>query len=98
MSERNNENTAKRPDFIAYSVKETRDGKGFFNRVGAAWEHKDGKGYEIDLDAVPVNGRITLRELRDERMRGYDDEDQDRAAQDAREHDNARSRSRGRAR
>ena len=55
------ENTPKKPSFIAYQVNEGQDGKSHFNRVGAAFEHGDGDGHNILLDAVPVNGRITLR-------------------------------------
>jgi hypothetical protein len=34
----------------------------FWTRIGAAWEHKDGKGLTVQLDLVPVNaGRIVLR-------------------------------------
>lgn len=66
----------RRPDYIAYSVQESRDGKGHWNRVGAAWRHRDGEGVELQLDSVPVNGRITLREQREERLRGYQEEQQ----------------------
>ena len=55
------ENTHKKPSFIAYQVNEGQDGKSHFNRVGAAFEHGDGAGHNILLDALPVNGRITLR-------------------------------------
>jgi hypothetical protein len=30
-------------------------------KVGVAFEHKDGKGFEVVLEAFPVDGRITLR-------------------------------------
>jgi hypothetical protein len=30
-------------------------------RLGAAWQHKDGKGFNVQLDCVPLDGRITLR-------------------------------------
>lgn len=50
-----------RPSHIAYQVREGKDGDAFFNRVGAAFPHKDGEGYNIELDAVPVDGRVTLR-------------------------------------
>ena len=73
MSE-DNVNTGRKPDQIAYSVKDTPDGKGYWNRVGAAWQHKDGQGTEIILDSTPVNGRISLRDQRDERMQDYQDE------------------------
>ena len=29
--------------------------------VGAAWAHKDGKGYTLQLETCPINGRIVLR-------------------------------------
>ncbi|WOF72761.1 hypothetical protein QMT40_000383 [Parvibaculaceae bacterium PLY_AMNH_Bact1] len=51
----------KRPSHIAYSVRENAEGKAFFNRVGSAFQHKDGNGFDVALDATPVNGRITLR-------------------------------------
>ncbi|OHU89195.1 MULTISPECIES: hypothetical protein [Pseudoalteromonas] len=60
--------TGKRPDFIAYNVNQDRQGKGHFSRIGAAWSHKDGQGMDIQLDATPVSGRLTLRELRTEKI------------------------------
>lgn len=36
-----------------------------WNQVGAAWSHKDGKGFSLKLDAFPANGRMVVRE-RDE--------------------------------
>lgn len=32
------QNKGKRPDYIAYNVTNDRDGKGYFNKIGAAWE------------------------------------------------------------
>lgn len=51
----------KRPSHYAYQVNEGQEGKSYFNKVGAAFEHKDGQGYNILLDSVPVDGRVTLR-------------------------------------
>lgn len=60
--ERNNDgDQTKRPSFIAYQVREADEDKSFFNRIGAAFAHKDGQGHTIDLDAMPVNGRVVLR-------------------------------------
>jgi hypothetical protein len=53
--------SSNKPSHIAYQVRESEDGKAFFNRVGSAFQHKDGKGYNLELDAVPVNGRVVLR-------------------------------------
>ena len=56
---------AARPSHIAYHVRENDEGKAFFNRVGSAFAHKDGKGFNILLDAAPVDGKVTLRSTED---------------------------------
>ena len=38
----------------------------FWTRVGSAWVHKDGKGFNVTLSALPVNGRLVLREPNDD--------------------------------
>lgn len=49
-----------RPAFDAYVV--DGDGKeAFWSKIGAAWPHEDLKGYNVQLTAIPVNGRIALR-------------------------------------
>lgn len=54
------------PTLLAYHVAE-RGEKKFWTRVGAAWDHKDGEGYTVQLDLIPVgDGRIVLRPPRDE--------------------------------
>lgn len=53
----------KRPNLIAYDVREVEGRKeAVWNPVGAAWLHKDGKGADVLLHAVPLSGRIVLRE------------------------------------
>jgi hypothetical protein len=51
---------SKSPTHVAYQVREGKD-KGYFTRIGAAWPHRDGKGFNIQLDVVPLDGKITLR-------------------------------------
>ncbi|MEN8129339.1 MAG: hypothetical protein ABFS45_03920 [Pseudomonadota bacterium] len=94
MTQQDNNAAGRRPDFIAYNVQESRDNKVFWNKVGAAWRHQDGQGYDLHLESMPLDGRVTLRELREERMQGYEDE---RQAQGP-EQPNTRSRNRGRTR
>lgn len=54
--------SSNKPTHIAYTTRQGREGeKAFWTACGAAWPHKDGKGYRIKLDAVPVNGVIELR-------------------------------------
>ena len=42
---------------IAYQVRETDNSKSFWNRIGAAWNNKDG-GFTIQLECLPIDGRI----------------------------------------
>ena len=48
------------PEYLAWHVTEKGD-KSFWTKVGAAWPHKDGKGYTLQLETCPINGRIVLR-------------------------------------
>jgi hypothetical protein len=57
--------TPKTPDFIAYHV-QTKGEKTFWNRVGASWLHQDGNGMSLQLETVPIDGRIVLRAPREE--------------------------------
>ena len=68
------------PSYNAYQVRETPNGHAFYNRVGAAFEHRDGQGHTIQLDAVPVDGRVVLRTPKDrlaEKRDDYDGHDDD---------------------
>lgn len=52
---------AKAPALIAYHV--TEGDKAHWTKIGAAWDHKDERGFTLQLDLVPVGGdRIVLRE------------------------------------
>ena len=52
---------SKAPSHIAYQVRDREGKKGFWTRIGSAWAHGDGKGFNIQLEVVPLDGRITLR-------------------------------------
>ena len=59
------EKAATKPAFNAFSVDE-REGKDpFWLKIGAAFEHKDGKGYNLVLQALPIDGRVVLREYKE---------------------------------
>lgn len=54
-----------KPALIAYTVKERGRGKSdFWVRIGGAWPfQKEGStGFTIQLDALPLDGRIVLAE------------------------------------
>ena len=55
-----NASTSNAPSHIVYVVRNTGE-KNFWNRIGVAWTHKDGKGFNAELDCLPVDGKITLR-------------------------------------
>jgi hypothetical protein len=56
-----NTQTNKMPSHIAYQVRDRDGKKGFWTRIGSAWPNADGKGFNIQLEVVPLDGRITLR-------------------------------------
>ena len=37
----------------------------FWLKIGAAFEHKDSKGFNLELQALPIDGRIVLREWKE---------------------------------
>ena len=55
-------NDTKGPSHVAYHVRERDGKKGFWTRLGSAWPHADGKGFNVQLDGlVPLDGRIVIR-------------------------------------
>jgi hypothetical protein len=67
-SERRKRMAGERPSHKAFVVEDRGEGEdtGFWTRIGSAWPHKDAKGLNIVLSALPTNGRIVLREYTDE--------------------------------
>jgi hypothetical protein len=49
------------PTHIAYQVRDLDNGKSFWTRIGSAWAHQDGNGFNIQIEAAPLDGRITVR-------------------------------------
>jgi hypothetical protein len=62
MAKQTKQPTKNQPDFNAFVVtKKDDDKKGFWTKIGAAWAHDDGKGFNLQLAALPVDGAIVLR-------------------------------------
>jgi hypothetical protein len=57
--------SAKAPSHIAYQVRERAGKKSIWTRIGSAWPHADAKGFNIQLEGVPLDGRVSLRVLSD---------------------------------
>lgn len=61
MTEQQQTPKSNRPTHGAYIVRKGNSGN-FWDRIGAAWIHRDGQGFSLDLDALPAKGqRIELR-------------------------------------
>jgi hypothetical protein len=58
-----NEQTAKAlPTHRVYSVSKNGDEKAAWTEIGAAWPHKDGKGFNLTFNARPLEGaQVVLR-------------------------------------
>lgn len=57
------DHSKKQPAYLAYHVRGGKEGdKGYWTRIGVAWLHKDGKGFDVQLDGLaPLDGRIVCR-------------------------------------
>lgn len=53
--------TGNKPTYRAFSVVDIEGDKSRWIDIGAAFVHEDGKGYNIVLHAIPVNGKLVLR-------------------------------------
>lgn len=72
MARTSQTSTPKAPDFIAFHV-QSKGEKAFWTKVGASWLHQDGNGMTLQLETLPINGRIVLRAPRDEQDIGARD-------------------------
>lgn len=61
MTTTNTNTHSKSPTHIAYHVRDREGGKGFWTRIGSAWPHQDGNGFNLQLEVAPLDGRVTLR-------------------------------------
>ena len=62
----NDTTTKSRPTHRVYSVtKKKEDAKPFWLEIGAAWPHKDGKGFSLKFNASPFGeSEIVLRAVK----------------------------------
>jgi hypothetical protein len=54
----------KKPSHEAFVVTGEGDGA-FWTKIGGVWPHDDGKGYNVELIALPVSGRLVIRERKE---------------------------------
>ncbi len=91
MSENN------QPAFRVYSVI-PREGKDdFWLNIGLAFPHSDGKGFNVMLQALPLNAKLVLREAAEEEKEQQSRHDHNNRRSDTRDHrSHANARSVGR--
>jgi len=56
---------SKAPTHIAYTVRDLDNERSFWTRIGSAWAHAYGNGFNIQVEALPLDGRSTLRVVTD---------------------------------
>lgn len=63
MMNNTTQKTGNQPSHILYHVPQDDSDSKYWQKIGAAWEHKDGKGFSLQIDYIPVNsdGRLALR-------------------------------------
>jgi hypothetical protein len=54
------------PAYRAYTVVKRDGAEDFWLAIGAAFQHSDGEGYNIVLQALPIDGKIVLRLPKDD--------------------------------
>jgi hypothetical protein len=52
---------AQQPAYTAYTVHKREGKDDFWLAIGAAFMHEDGDGYNIVLQALPIDGKVVLR-------------------------------------
>ncbi|MCP3477470.1 hypothetical protein NLM33_45760 [Bradyrhizobium sp. CCGUVB1N3] len=55
---------AKKPSHEAFVVTGEGD-SAFWTKIGGVWPHDDGKGFNVELVALPANGRLVIRERKE---------------------------------
>jgi hypothetical protein len=52
---------SKRPSHGVFVVEGEGD-NAFWTKIGAAWAHEEGKGFNVNLTCLPFGGRLVVRE------------------------------------
>ena len=54
----------------AVYVVEGEGDNAYRTKIGVAWPHKDGDGFDVRLAALPLNGRLAIRKPKPDREVG----------------------------
>jgi len=61
---------SKAPTHLVYQIRAYKNGgeaRSNWTKIGVAWAHKKGQGFNIQLDAFPVDGRLTVYPMADKK-------------------------------
>ena len=59
--------SSKRPTHRIYAVRKTNGDKAYWTQIGVAWANQDGKGFNMKLYLLPLDGSdIVMREPKPE--------------------------------
>lgn len=73
--------TSRKPTHRIYAVSKRNGDANAWTEIGAAWPHKDGKGFSLKLDYLPLNGaELSLRVPKPKDATDAAASDQDNAA------------------
>ena len=56
--------TNSKPSHEVFAVSETKGDKSRWLKIGACWAHDDGKGFNVKLEALPLNGASIVIRVR----------------------------------
>jgi hypothetical protein len=63
--------TGSRPTHRVFAVSDAPEGqKAFWHDIGAAWEHQDGKGFNVVLQLLPNQGQKIVMRINEPRDSG----------------------------
>ena len=65
-----NSGSNRTPTHAAYHVRDfagSKGKKGIWTRIGTAWAHGDGQGFNVQIECLPLDGRISLRIISEKR-------------------------------
>lgn len=58
--------SSQQPAYRAFTVVKREGQDDFWLPIGAAFPHQDGEGYNLVLQALPIDGRVVLRTPKEE--------------------------------
>jgi hypothetical protein len=56
--------------FVVREEGEEESKKSYWTKIGVAFPHKSGKGFNVELEAAPLSGRLVVREPKAKDDRG----------------------------